>query len=250
MKQLLLGLALIATPAHADRRIAELHYNPDHVVSISGHRGVQTMIEFAGEETIENIALGDSAAWQVTPNKRANLVFVKPLIDHARTNMTVVTDRRRYLFELTNGGSASPALYALRFIYPAPAHASVEASVAPRPVSSPLPAPPVLNHDWHAQGASQLIPAAIYDDGASTFIAWPARVELPAILIPGVDGSEGAVNFNVRGDYLVIDGVAPRYILHIGKAHAVLTNGSPRPPAGVSAPPSTMPDPTIQEQRK
>ena len=205
------------------------------------------MIEFGGDETIENIALGDSAAWQVTPNKRANLVFVKPLLDHARTNMTVVTDRRRYLFELVNGGSTSPVLYTLRFVYPAPAQAVVEVPVAPRPSPAPPPAPPVLNHDWHAQGASQLIPAAIYDDGASTFIAWPARIELPAILMPGVDGSEGAVNFTVRGDYLVIDGVAPRYILHIGKARAVLINGSPRPPAPVPAPPSAMPDPAPQE---
>ena len=103
MKRMLLPLILLATPALADRRIEQVYYNPDRVVTIKGTKSVQTVIEFGDDERIENIAVGDSAAWQVTPNKRANLVFVKPLMRNARTNMTVITDRRRYLFDLTNG---------------------------------------------------------------------------------------------------------------------------------------------------
>jgi type IV secretion system protein VirB9 len=233
MRYVLLGLALIAAPAqaanHSDSRIAQREYDPDRVVTLAGHRGVQTMIELAGDEIIENIALGDSAAWQVTPNKRANLVFVKPLIARARTNMTVVTDRRRYLFELYQGNDRAPPLYSLRFTYPAEALPELLQVAAP-PAPKPVPPPPVLNRDWHASGNPRLIPAAIHDDGVSTFIAWPPQVEIPAILTQGPDGSEGAVNFTVKGDTLVVDGVAQRYILHLGKASAVLTNGSPRRP--------------------
>ena len=50
----------------------------------------------------------------------------------------------------------------------------------------------------------------------------------------GDDGKEGPVNFTVRGDYLVIDGVAPRYVLRRGKAHMLLTNLAPRPPKPVA----------------
>lgn len=242
MKYLLLGLALMAAPAHAagrvDSRIGQLEYNPDRVVNLAGHLGVQTMIELSGDEAIENIALGDSAAWQVTPNKRANLVFVKPLLPRARTNMTVITDRRRYLFELYQGSEHTPVLYSLRFTYP------VEALPAPMLAPMPAPAPPapklvpparLLNRDWHTSGDARLIPAAVYDDGISTFIAWSPQVEIPAILAQGADGSEGPVNFTVKGDTLVVDGVAPRYILHLGKASAVITNGSPRRPGPVAA---------------
>jgi type IV secretion system protein VirB9 len=235
MKQALLGLALIASSAHAadrtdahtDSRIAQRAYNPDQVVAVAGHRGVQTMIELAADETIENIALGDSAAWQVTPNKRANLVFVKPLLTRARTNMTVITDRRRYLFELYQGSDRAPVLYSLRFTYPQEPLPELPTAAAPPP-SPPVQAPaPVLNHNWHASGDPQLMPASIHDDGQSTFIAWPSEVAIPAILTLGPDGSEGAVNFTVKGDTLVVDGVAPRYILHLGKASAVLTKDAP-----------------------
>ncbi len=42
------------------------------------------MIEFGHGERIENVAVGDSSAWQVTPNKRANLLFLKPLFGKAQ----------------------------------------------------------------------------------------------------------------------------------------------------------------------
>jgi type IV secretion system protein VirB9 len=59
------------------------------------------MIEFGPDERIENVAIGDALAWQVTPNRGANLLFVKPVELAVATNMTVVTDRRRYAFELS-----------------------------------------------------------------------------------------------------------------------------------------------------
>ncbi len=234
MKKLLL-LALLSTPAYADRRIQLLYFSPDRIVSITGHRGVQTMIEFGADERIENIALGDSAAWQVTPNKRANLVFLKPLMARAHTNMTVVTDKRRYLFDLSNGGQHGRSLYSVRFLYPedfklAESVAKPAESVAPKPPA------PALNTNWQVKGDAKLLPARIYDDGASTFIAWSDTSELPAILTLGTDGGEGAVNFTVKGEYLVVDGVAPRYVLRIGKASAILTNLSPRAPKPIAAP--------------
>ncbi len=63
------------------------------IVQIVGKSGIQSTIEFATDERIENVAVGDSSAWQITPNRRASLLFVKPLSAHSRTNMTVVTDR-------------------------------------------------------------------------------------------------------------------------------------------------------------
>src|SRR5205085_7069271 len=76
-------------------------------------------IRFSEDEHIENVAIGDSTKWQVTPNKRANLLFVKPLADRAVTNMTVVTDRRTYLFDLVASPTARDPLYVLSFKYPA-----------------------------------------------------------------------------------------------------------------------------------
>ncbi len=244
MKRLLsLVLLLATTPAQADRRVESRAYHADQVFSVTGHPGVQTMIEFSPDEHIENIALGDSSAWQVTPNKRANLIFLKPLSLRAHTNMTVVTDRRRYLFDLVNGGTRARPLYALRFSYPdeeraALAAAAQAAMIAAAPPPAAPPPAPVLNTRWEASGERRLIPARIYDDGASTYLAWADTTELPAVLVRGSDGVEGPVNFTVRGDMLVIEGVAPLYVLRIGKASAVLTNLAPRPPKLPAADPA------------
>ena len=81
-------VSLGAAPAHAgDSRLVERLYNADEVVRVEGKPNVQAMIKFAEDEHIENVAIGDSQAWQVTPNRRANLLFVKPLADRASTNM-------------------------------------------------------------------------------------------------------------------------------------------------------------------
>jgi type IV secretion system protein VirB9 len=226
----LLALAAPVPATSADGRIGVIYYSPDRIVSITGHRSIQTMIEFGPDEHIENIALGDSTAWQVTPNKRANLIFVKPLMANAQTNMTVVTDKHRYLFDLTVGRPGSRGLFAIRFIYPEDFKL---AEAAAQPIE-PAPPPPQINSRWEVKGDRTIHPASIYDDGNSTFIAWSDTSELPAILTTGTDGKEGPVNFTVRGDYLVVDGVAPRYVLRIGKASATLTNLAPRAPKPVT----------------
>jgi type IV secretion system protein VirB9 len=226
-------LLLATTPALATDRVAHIYYSADRVVSIAGHKGIQTMIEFGTDEHIENIALGDSAAWQITPNKRANLIFLKPLMAKARTNMTVVTDKRRYLFDLYNGGAHGRAIYTIRFLYPEDFKlaAPPETTVAVAP-----PAPPALNYEWQVKGDKHISPARIYDDGTSTFIAWSDTTELPAVQTVGADGSEGPVNFTMKGDYLVIEGVAARYILRMGKASTILTNMAPRAAKPVAEP--------------
>jgi type IV secretion system protein VirB9 len=232
-------LLLLAAPANAEGRSEEFTYSPNHVFSVVGQRAIQTLIQFAEDETIENIALGDAAAWQVTPNKRANMLFIKPLYAHGRTNMTVVTNRRRYLFDLSIVGPRGHAIYAIQFLYPDDQLAGsllarrAEAALATPEVAA-APPKPEINTSWGMTGDRKLRPARIYDDGDATYIAWSASTELPGIFGFGDDGKEGPVNFTVRGDYLVIDGVAPRYVLRRGKARTLLTNLAPRPPKPVA----------------
>ena len=71
----------------------------------------------------------------------------------------------------------------------------------------------------------------IYDDGEATFLIWPAGQPLPAILMKNKAGTEGPVNFAVRGDVIVIDGVPKELILRSGKDMAKLENNGPARPA-------------------
>lgn len=232
--QILIALAAFAlgtAPASADPRIVEQPYREGAVVPVTAHSGYSATIAFAPDERVENVALGNSAQWQVTPNKRASLIFLKPVAANAgTTNMTVVTDRRTYLFELRASARAQP-LYLLRFAYPEalvpPASDSSIETGAVVPVAASASAEPHLaarlNFAWKASGASELLPDRVFDDGEATYLAWPQGKALPAVLSPAPDGKgEGPVNFSASGEYLVIDGVHPRLILRSGGARAEL----------------------------
>ena len=77
-----------------DPHLQSVRYDANRVVSLVGYLGFQTMIQFGPDERIENVAIGDSTAWQVTPNKRADMLFVKPIGRSGATNMVVVTNVR------------------------------------------------------------------------------------------------------------------------------------------------------------
>ena len=248
----LTALALIAASvggaAQADPRVSDRVYRASEIVTVRGGPGVESTIAFAPDERIENVAVGDSVAWQVTPNKRANLLFLKPANARARTNMTVVTDQRTYLFDLVSG-SAGSAVYILRFSYPdapkpalkpdAPADTQLAAAPAPAPVGPP----PVLNFAWKAKGEKRLLPTVLFDDGHSIYLRWNKEDTLPAILARSPKGIEGPVNYTVRGEFIVVDGVLPQIVLRSGKQSAILTPG----PRAASADPTL---PQISEARR
>jgi type IV secretion system protein VirB9 len=222
--------AAIQAPAAAaaDSRLVTVQFDPDRVVRIDSRTGVQSTIEFDSDEQIENVAVGDSSAWQVTPNKRANLLFVKPLSKAARTNMTVVTDRHTYLFDLV--ASAAKPVYILRFRYPdapkrlevGPAMASIEEQAAIEQLSRAPAVPAPVNTAWRRGGNPQLLPGSVHDNGSETVLSWPAGRPVPAILIRDEKGTEGPVNYAVRDGAIVVDGVPPVIILRSGREVASL----------------------------
>ncbi len=243
-----LGLMAASPSLAQDTRLVERLYDPAEVVVINGKTSVQATIAFGEDERIENVAIGDSTTWQVTPNKRANLLFVKPLSAKAVTNMTVVTDRNTYLFDLVANPRSQP-LYVLRFTYPEEPEAAEEPAFTGKVNADELAAatdpyavtdPAKLNFAWvgdaEEKGDRKLLPARTYDDGQSTFLAWPSGVPMPAILVKNEAGVEGPVNFAVRGEVIIIDGVPREIILRSGKNNAFLTNKGPaRPKATLKA---------------
>ena len=258
----LLAATTLSIPARAeDPRLVERPYNADEVVKIEGRANVQATIRFDADEHIENVAIGDSTAWQVTPNKRANLLFIKPLADRATTNMTVVTDKHTYLFDLVASPTHRTPLYVLSFSYPDQPEDTELADGTPAPegpnsvelaaTTDPYAVvdPAELNYAWETKGDAALLPSQIYDDGEATFLTWAPGTTMPAILVKDREGTEGPVNYAVRGDVIVVDGVPGEIILRNGRDSATLTNRGPvrepRAPALAQAAGNT--DPTVTE---
>ena len=223
----------VAITGHIDPRIRTIYYDPDRVIALQAVFGFQTMIEFGSDEEIQNVSIGDGAAWQVTPNKAATLLFIKPVDIATVTNMTVVTDKRSYLFEL----SARPATegreppYLIRFAYPKVA----VAKTAPAPV-----VPPPLdqrNTDYAYTGSRANLPSEVFDDGAFTYFRWPSQVSTPALFVVGADGQESVANYSVKGGYQVVEQTAPRFVLRAGKEVTTVINEAWRePPPAEGAP--------------
>lgn len=236
----------VATPSVASEpRLATHAYRPGEIIRIDARLGVQAVISFGQDELIENVAIGDSTNWQITPNKRANLLFLKPLSGKSQTNLTVVTDRYTYFFDLVTTTTRAP-LYQLRFTYPdAPRSAPTssvsalteEESAIALGAQDDLPVDPAkLNFGWRTSGTSQLLPEKIYDDGRATYLSWSSKASIPALLTLDEKGIEGPVNYAVRGNMIVVDDVPAELVLRSGRSKAILTHIPPAPAADHARP--------------
>ena len=103
-----------------DRRIKQVRYFPNQVYLMVVHFGFQSSIEFDKGEWVENIILGDNYSWKITPLN--NLLFIRPMEKNINTNMTVITNKNRYLFDLVSKDfydyDEDQITYSMKFNYP------------------------------------------------------------------------------------------------------------------------------------
>jgi len=215
---LLAGAPLVAqvrpAPGPGDPRLQTVVYDPNQVVQLDVAAGYQVTLTFAADERIENIAIGDSGGWQVTPNKRGDHVFVKATQAGISTNLTVVTDVREYMFELiATDAPSSAAPFAVRFVYP---------SAAPMPMPTPT-TNAVAPGRYRLSGAKALRPQAISDDGMRTYLDWPADAMLPAVFAIDDRGQEVLVDGYMRGNQFTIDAVRRQLVFRLDKQVARAT---------------------------
>ncbi len=172
--------------------------------------GYQLTVEFAPDERIENVAVGDSGAWQVTPNKRGDRLFIKAVGQGVTTNLTVVTDARTYAIELSPLFGPLPTMaYTVRFRYATPAAVTVVANDAALGPGR-----------YKLSGDKALRPSAIDDDGVHTYVAWGPDQTLPAIFAIDDKGNETLVNGMTRDGRFVIDAVANKLVFRIDRQTA------------------------------
>jgi type IV secretion system protein VirB9 len=207
-------------PGVQDPRIQVVRYNPHDVVELRGTLGITTSIEFDPGEQLQTVAIGDSRSWQVTPNKRGSLLFIKPLLVRGPTNMVVITSLRRYDFSLKAQSpqtrSATSPVFGIRFEYPEPIF-SAPVVLKPSPAApTPPEAPTAKNSSYSFQGSRELRPARVFDDGTFTYFAFAANVDYPAIYAVEAGGKEAIMNFSVRQGYIVIDKISQAFVLRRG----------------------------------
>jgi type IV secretion system protein VirB9 len=227
-----------------DYRVKYVDYNPADVVKLVAHFGYQIDIVLAEGESVvpKGVYMGDGDAWQF--GTLANHIFVKPKEEGGKTNMTVLTNRRAYSFDLSshwsknNRDNSNDMYFQVNFRYPAD-EAAKAASEATRAAAAQAMAAAkkrlddklaqkyeTLNRNYFVQGSEELAPDEASDDGRFTKLVFKGNREIPAIFIVNEDGSESLINRSVEGDTVVIHALAKKFVLRKGNSVACVFNES------------------------
>jgi type IV secretion system protein VirB9 len=198
----------------ADDRVKMLVYSANQVFKLVAYYGYQIDIQIADSEEIKTIAAGDSVGWQIVG--AGQHIFIKPMALGARTNLSIVTNKRTYIFDLI---SRQPSVhgditYLVRFRYP-------ETDLMTSLVTSAAGKDgPNFNLDYKISGSKNIQPLHVFDDGQFTYFEFDSHRELPALFVVGADGKESLVNYRIEGPYVVVERLGDFYTCRSGKETA------------------------------
>lgn len=210
-----------------DPRIRVMSYSPNDVFKYTGYYGYQGSIEFDIDETINTISLGDTTSWQMIPS--GNRLFLKPTEKDASTNMTLITNRRLYFFELhaeTAKSISDPGLvFAVKFLYP---ESSMSALYMNTSYNIPdLSKPEKYNFNYTISGSDIIAPIKIFDDGRFTYFEFRDKnAPIPAIFEVDAYRNESIINYQVLGNYIAVELVSARFTLRYGNEVTCVFNES------------------------
>jgi type IV secretion system protein VirB9 len=223
----------IPRSASQDSRVRFIDYQPYNITKIVGTLRSSVQIEFAADEEIAHVALGNSVAWEVAP--AGNILFLKPRENQPVTNISVVTSRRdgstrSYQMELTVRDGTVEAgqntYFYVKYRYPADEAERRRLETAARAQAAQAgEADKVLalheaygprNWRYSAQGVASLEPQAVYDNGKVTTFAFTGNQEMPAIYMENSDGSESLVPKSVENNLVLVHAISRKFILRRG----------------------------------
>ena len=240
-----IGQALAKTeiPTTIDSRIKTVVYNANEVIELTFHYGFQSFIELEDDEEIEIISLGESFPWKITPvGKR---IFIRPLQINTNTNMTLITNKRTYMFQLKSdtyeGKGDEELIYSVRFYYP------VENEKTPTMANAKytdftivnstekedqenilrnFKRGTVLNFNYSMTGSNRNIKLKkAFDDGISTYFEFGDSNIIPIINYVDLDGNEKLLTYFRDGPYIVVNTVKMQFSLRIsGELLCVFNN--------------------------
>ena len=214
----------VPTPGQVDSRIKTVIYDQRNVVRINGHYGYSTHVVFGSSETIEDIVAGDSLGWQIIPGVSPNHLTFKPTEELNHTNVTIVTNKHTYNFELdahdNHSRKAKDLTFDLYFRYPQEELAQtrnllkqkerLESSVIIKGENFDVNN---INWQYTRNGSEELAPIRVFDDGKFTFFQFDETKQVPAIFIVKEDKSESLANYHKDGNYYVVERIAGQFAL-------------------------------------
>ncbi|MDP9734754.1 UNVERIFIED_ORG: type IV secretion system protein VirB9 [Rhizobium sp. SORGH_AS260] len=233
---------LVARPGRLDPRIRSLPYSAEQVFLVTGTYGLVTTILFGADEEITQVVAGDTISWQILTSADQRSLTLKPMEKDAATNLSVVTTKRTYSFDLrvNDTKAMQNQTFKLRFTYPEDAGLKGTAELW-KQAQDAQSNPNIknirrdkVNYDYGFKGSDGAKPLWVFDDGLKTFMKFTG--DIPAIFI--VDGMrrESLVNYRREADYIVIDKVSRQWTLRFGTESETCLFNLRTAPADIPAP--------------
>lgn len=233
---------LVARPGRFDPRVRTLPYSSEQVFLVTGTYGMVTTILFGADEEITQVVAGDTVSWQILTSADRRSLTLKPMEKDAPTNLSVVTTKRTYSFDLRVNDSRSMQnqTYKLRFTYPEDAGLKGTAELW-KQAQDAQKNPNIknirrdkVNYDYGFKGGESAKPLWVFDDGLKTFMKFTG--DIPAIFIVDRKRRESLVNYRREEDYIVIDTVSRQWTLRYGTEEETCLFNLRTAPADAPAP--------------
>lgn len=193
------------------------------------------IIKLQEGESISNVAIGDSVRWKVqaaSAGKFPTLV-IKPTTTNLKTNLTVMTDAGR-IYYMTLVSYPNKWVPLISFYDPQKLVETITQKAADTAKSNKdaadkkeaatvatLPGEDITKMDFDfvsMGGSSDIKPVRVFSSGGHTYIQMPDALknkDAPAIFSL-INGEQQLVNFSVKGDYYIIDGIPEKMNLVLG----------------------------------
>lgn len=240
-------------------RVRHVAYDPGQVTTVYVQRGTATRIVLGTNENIlvDGAASGFDgdcgavdAEWCIRADAGSSVILVKPKGGATHNNLELRTDRRDYSFRfqvvpeqsMTKTKNRPPSTAAPRPDYrvvfryqpdlklPPSSAGEVPPPTARELLASARPIPRNWRYSMQVMdGATGFVPETVFDDGRFTYFRFPANRELPTVFYVSSAGEEGRVNFHIdeqAPDTVVVERLAPQFILRLGKTAIGVWNDS------------------------
>ncbi len=216
ISMLFINLALADNkPIAMDSRIKTFIYSENDVFRLVVHYGYQTSIEFADGEEIQTISAGNNYAWQLTPVGRR--LFIKPLEENILTNMTIITNKRTYQFEvqskLLSYTVDEELVYVVRFFYPDAEFDKGRPQIASSETKDIIPTITPYNFNYSLTGPEAISPVKVFDDGVNTFFKFDDKLQIVPSISLISDKGVLPMDPRKRGDYIIVNSVGREFEL-------------------------------------
>lgn len=211
-----------------DSRIRTLIYNQNEIYDIVTHTGYHSIIKFQPQESIENIILGNEFYWNI--ENLGDKILIRPMEPNLDTNMTIMTDKRNYYFEIASrsptSGADSELVFIVNFYYP-----EINTPRLPKLNDTSLEYVTLsqnIQYNYVISGNkdTRFLPKMVFDDSKNTFIEF----DFPQNMIQGINvwknNSLQNVNFSFYKKHIILEGVYEKIILAIGGSNYEIINQS------------------------